>query len=174
MTFFLITKYWAKDCRQHDNNWHICCCFFLVLRSVKFKKISLWLGSAYNMDIKSVPSPFTFGMINCFNLNWQAWSVNNTTSFSDSLFQLHPKLSCRTYPFFWAKLSGGRGRTRDALWVREVFEKLTVRYQRRIEYNSYSTAFNIMRLHENSFPQKDFPQNSLPQNAGKSRWGKSK
>ena len=43
---FLITKYWAKACRLHDNNWQIYCCFYLFLHSVKLKNFSLWLGSA--------------------------------------------------------------------------------------------------------------------------------
>ena len=44
--FLLITKYWAKDCRQHDKNWHICCCFSLSCTVSSFKNVSLWLGLA--------------------------------------------------------------------------------------------------------------------------------
>ena len=53
--------------------------------------------------------------------------------------------------------SGGRGRIMDTPPVREVVVELKVRYQRKIEYKSYSTAFNEVRFHKNSFPQKDFP-----------------
>ena len=71
-------------------------------------------------------------------------------------------------------LDGGSGRSRDSLPGRWVVLELTVRYQRRIEYKSYSTDFNEMCFHENSFPRKDFPPNALLQNAGKARSGKSK
>ena len=54
------------------------------------------------------------------------------------------------------KVDGGRGRTRDSLPFREAIGELTVHYQRRIEYKSYSTDFNKMRFHGNSFPRKDF------------------
>ena len=43
------------------------------------------------MDIKSVPYPFTFEIINSFHMNWRAWSVIHHTSFSDSLFPIAPK-----------------------------------------------------------------------------------
>ena len=38
---FVMRKNWAKDCRHHDKNWYICCCFFLVLQNVHFKKFSI-------------------------------------------------------------------------------------------------------------------------------------
>ena len=107
MTFFLITKYCAKYCRQHDKNWHICCCFSLVLHSVKFYFKKLRLVLAYNIDIKSVPSPFTFVMITFFHLNRRAWSVFHTTSFSDSLFPIALKCFLSYLYFFLGGVGGG-------------------------------------------------------------------
>ena len=57
-----------------------------------FKKFSLWLVSSQNMDIKSVPYPFTFGMVTFLHLNLWDWSVIHTTSFSYSLFPIAPKI----------------------------------------------------------------------------------
>ena len=64
-------------------------------------------------------------------------------------------------------LDGGRGRIREALPVIGAVGGLAVRYQRRISYNSYSTAFNEMSFHENAFPLNAFPQNAFPRNTGK-------
>ena len=46
-------------------------------------------------------------------------------------------------------LDGGRKRIMDSLPVREVVGELAVRYQRRIEYNSYFYGFQW-----NAYPQK--------------------
>ena len=45
-------------------------------------------------------------------------------------------------------LDGGHWRTSDTLPVREVVGELSLSYQRRIAYNSYSTAYNEMIFHE--------------------------
>ena len=71
-------------------------------------------------------------------------------------------------------LYGGCGGIRDALTVREAVGELSVRYQRRIEYNSYFYGFQ-----RNAFPQKLISAKGsstkcFPINAGKSRWGKNK
>ena len=62
-------------------------------------------------------------------------------------------------------LYGGRGCISDSLPVREAVGELTVQYNRRIEYNCYSMAFNKMRFHENAFPRKAIPRKAFPRNA---------
>ena len=114
--FFLTTEGWANYLREHDKNWHICCCFSLVLHNVKFKIFSLWLGLAQNMDIKSVPYTFTFGMISFLHLNWQACNWIHTTSFSDSFF---PIASQNNLPYlsFWEEAGAWLIRIVGEEWV---------------------------------------------------------
>ena len=64
-------------------------------------------------------------------------------------------------------LDEGRGRTREALPVREVVGVLAVRYQRGIVLKSCSTDFNGIRFHENSFPQNSFAQIARKKDEGK-------
>ena len=58
-------------------------------------------------------------------------------------------------------ISGGRGSIRDALPVREVVGKLILRYQRKIEYNIISTAFNEMRFNKKYLLQKYYQRNAF-------------
>ena len=65
--------------------------------------------------------------------------------------------------------SGGQGRIKDTLPVREVVGELTVRYQIIIKYKSY-----FYRFQQNTLPRKRFSTKWFPRNAGKVRWGKIK
>ena len=57
------------------------------------------------MDIASVSSLFTFGIFTFFHLNWRAWSVIHTMSFSYYIFPITPKIYLLYLSFFWGNFA---------------------------------------------------------------------
>ena len=88
MKFFPHHRRLGQGLKGHDDNWNRCCCFSYVLHKVKYKKHFPIDGIVVEYWHASVSYPSTFGMFTFFHLNWRAWIVIHTTSFSDSLFPI--------------------------------------------------------------------------------------